>query len=84
MENQANLMNDFFNLNKWDNKKEIKQKTPAFTYFIIKYMIFDKILSSNDITLLYNPCKFLLNILSKKFKTNKFIKLPPRMTLIQL
>ena len=84
MENQANLMNDFFNLDKWDNKKEIKQKTPAFTYFIIKYMIFDKILSSNDITLLYNPCKFLLNILSKKFKTNKFIKLPPRMTLIQL
>ena len=84
IENQANLMNDFFKLNKWDNKKEIKQKTPAFTYFIIKYMIFDKILSSNDITLLYNPCELILNVLSKGFKTRRFIKLPPRMTLIQL
>jgi hypothetical protein len=84
MENQANLMNDFFNLDKWDEKKEINQKSPAFTYFIIKYMIFDKVISSNDISLLDNPRDLILNVLSKGFKTKRFIKLPPRMTLIQL
>ena len=84
IENQANLMNDFFNLDNWNYKKQINQKSPAFTYFIVKYLIFDKILKYNDITLLNNPYKLIKNILSKKFKTNKFIKLPPRMTLIQL
>jgi hypothetical protein len=84
IENQANLMNDFFNLDNWNYKKQINQKSPAFTYFIVKYLLFDKILKSNDITLLNNPYKLIKNILSKKFKTNEFIKLPPRMTLIQL
>ena len=84
IENQANLMNDFFNLNDWNYKKEINQQSPAFSYFIVKYLIFNKILKSNDITLLYNPYKLIKDILSEKFKTNEFIKLPPRMTLIQL
>ena len=84
MENQANLMNDFFKLNNWEYKKEIKQNSPAFTYFIIKYLIFEKIINSNDITLLDNPQKLILNVLSDGFKTKEFIKLPPRMTLIQL
>lgn len=84
IENQANLINDFFKLNNWEHKKEINQNTPAFSYYIIKYMIFEKIINSNDITLLDNPQKLILNILSNKFKTKTFIKLPPRMTLIQL
>jgi len=84
MENQANLINNFFKLNNWEHKKEIKQNSPAFTYFIIKYMIFEKVINSNDITLLDNPEKLILNVLLNKFKTKEFIKLPPRMTLIQL
>ena len=84
MGNQANLMNDFFKLNNWEHKKEIKQNSPAFTYFIIKYLIFEKVIKYNDITLLDNPQKLILNILSDGFKTKEFIKLPPRMTLIQL
>ena len=84
MENQANLMNNFFELNNWEHKKEINQNTPAFSYFIIKYMIFEKVINSNDITLLDNPYELILNILSNRFKTNKFIILSPRMTLIQL
>ena len=84
MENQANLMNNFFELNNWEHKKEINQNTPAFSYFIIKYMIFEKVINSNNITLLDNPYELILNILSNRFKTNKFIILSPRMTLIQL
>jgi hypothetical protein len=77
-------MNDFFNLNDWNYKKEINQQSAAFSYFIVKYLIFNKILKYNDITLLDNPYELIKNILSEKFKTNEFIKLPPRMTLIQL
>jgi hypothetical protein len=84
MENQANLINNFFKLNNWEHKKEINQNTPAFSYFIIKYMIFEKVINSNNITLLDDPQKLILNILSNGFKTNKFIILSPRMTLIQL
>jgi hypothetical protein len=77
-------MNDFFNLNDWNYKKEINQQSAAFSYFIVKYLIFNKILKYNDITLLDNPYELIKNILSEKFKINEFIKLPPRMTLIQL
>ena len=84
IENQANLINDFFKLNNWEHKKEINQNTPAFSYFIIKYMIFEKVINSNDISLLDDPQKLILNILSNGFKTKKFIKLSPRMTLLQL
>jgi len=84
IENQANLINDFFKLNNWEHKKEINQNTPAFSYFIIKYMIFEKVINSNDISLLDDPQKLILNILSNGFKTKKFIKLLPRMTLLQL
>jgi hypothetical protein len=84
MENQANLINDFFRLDNWDDKKEINQKSPAFTYFIIKYMLFNEILNSNNMLLLDNPRELMLIVLSKGFKTKRFLRLPPRMTLIQL
>lgn len=84
IQNQANLMNDFFDLDDWTTKKYLKQKSPAFTYFILKYLLFKRIIYSNDISLLDKPRELLSELMSQKFIVENFIKLPPRMSLLQL
>ena len=84
IKNQANLMNDFFNLDDWTSKKSLKQKSPAFTYFILKYLLFKRIIYSNDISLLDKPRELLSELMSQKFIVENFINLPPRMSLLQL
>jgi len=84
IKNQANLMNKFFNLGDWTIDKKINQSSPAFSYFILKYLIFKKVIYSNDITLLNKPNELLTEILSEQFKEESFINLPPRMSLLQL
>jgi hypothetical protein len=84
IKNQANLMNNFFNLGDWTINKKVNQKSPAFSYFILKYLIFKKVIYSNDITLLNKPNELLIEILSEHFKEESFINLPPRMSLLQL
>lgn len=84
MENQANLMNDYFGLGDWSKKKIVNQKSPAFSYFIIKFLIFKKVINSNDIHLINKPRFLIENILSNGFEPITFIDIPPRMTLLQL
>lgn len=84
IKNQANLMNNFFNLGDWSINKKINQTSPAFSYFILKYLIFKKVIFSNDITILNKPSELLSVILSEPFKVESFINLPPRMSLLQL
>jgi len=84
IKNQANLMNKFFNLGDWTINKKVNQKSPAFSYFILKYLIFKKVIYSNDIRLLNKPNELLTEILSEHFKEESFINLPPRMSLLQL
>jgi len=84
IKNQANLMNKFFDLGDWTTKKYLKQKSPAFTYFILKYLLFKRIIYSNDISLLDKPRELLSELMSQKFDVKDFINLPPRMSLLQL
>jgi hypothetical protein len=89
IKNQANKLNDVFNLKDWNNKnvkrKTIKQDSPAFTYFIIKFLIIKKIVEDNDLKLLNNPKKLIKEIFNDGFQTENFINLDSsRMTLIQL
>jgi hypothetical protein len=84
IKNQANLINKFFNLGDWSINKKLNQKSPAFSYFILKYLIFKKVIFSNDITLLNKPNELLTEILSEQFNEESFINLPPRMSLLQL
>lgn len=51
IENQAMKLNSFFELGNWTKKplKFIKQKTSAFSYYIIKYLLFKHIINKNNI-----------------------------------
>jgi len=85
MKNQANLFNKIFNLKDWKNKKTIKQNTPAFTYYILKFLIYKEIIKSGTLDILNNPRELLIKILSSDFKEEQFVNLnSTRMTLIQL
>jgi len=85
MKNQANLFNKIFNLKDWTNKKIVKQNTPAFTYYILKYLIFKNVIEYESLDILENPRDLLSNILKSKFEENKFLDLKStRMTLIQI
>jgi len=85
MKNQANLFNKIFNLKDWVNKKIVKQNTPAFTYYILKYLIFKNVIESKSLDILERPRNLLSKILKSKFKENEFVDLnSTRMTLIQI
>lgn len=84
IKNQANFLNDFFNLGDWSNKKTIKQISPAFSYFVIKYCVFNNVINKG-IDIIYNPKQLLIDIFTSKFPRNKFINAnSARMTLLQL
>jgi hypothetical protein len=93
IKNQAMQVNEHFNLNSWAGTlpKKIYQKTPAFAYYILKYMIFDYIITNtntntNTTTILIDDYGKLLNdIINNGFKMCKFIKIiSSRMSLLQL
>jgi hypothetical protein len=85
-------LNNFFNLYNWKHKpnKYINQSTSAFSYYILKYLLFEYLLNLNKCDIyehLYyiNYNNLLNNILNKPFNQTKFINLKSmRMTLIQL
>lgn len=84
--NQAMILNDFFGLDSWRIKpnKTIIQKTPAFSYYIIKYLVFEELLNNfEDISKNYKS--FLIRVLNKGFEHQEFNKIrSSRMTLFQL
>ncbi len=86
IKNQAMFMNDYFKLGNWKNgcDSAIKQTTPAFSYYIIKYMIFEYLLDHDLID--YHHYNDLISNISKiGFKQEPYIKInSSRMTLLQL
>lgn len=84
--NQAIRLNNHFKLGKWIGKpnKIIKQNTPAFSYYILKYLIFELLLF-NDIFSYKNYNQIIKNSLEKGMDSDKTINIESsRMTLLQL
>jgi len=83
IKNQAMFMNDYFKLGNWKNGSEntIKQSTPAFSYYIIKWMIFEYLLNHDLV-----DYHHLISSISKiGFKQEPFVKITSsRMTILQL
>jgi hypothetical protein len=96
IKNQAMKLNHFLNLNNWDKKilinKNIKQSTSAFSYLILKYLLFEYIINLKEFNInLINYIKNIdLQILINKIINKKFIQEKYnnhnsfRMTLLQL
>jgi hypothetical protein len=88
IKNQANNLNNILKLEDWNTNKEkktIKQSSPAFTYFIIKFLIMKKIVEDNNINLLNNPKELIKEIFNVGFTSESFIDIKSsRMTLIQM
>lgn len=85
IKNQANLFNNVFELKDWSKRKVVKQNTPAFTYYILKYIIFEKIIKANSLDILKQPKELLAQIFSERFKENSYLDVnSTRMTLIQI
>ena len=40
IKNQAQFLNNYFNLGDWTTKQTVNQKSSAFSYYIVKYFIF--------------------------------------------
>jgi hypothetical protein len=82
IQNQAMKLHTFFKLNNWKNNiPNIKQKTPAFSYYIIKYLIFNYLIN-NDMPTFE---KLINNILNIGFQYKSFIDIDSsRMTLLQI
>jgi len=84
IKNQAMYLNKYLKLGNWKNNinTTIKQSTPAFSYYILKFMIFEYLIN-ND--LINNYTNLITNILKIGFTQQKYIKLKSsRMTLFQL
>jgi hypothetical protein len=83
IKNQAIMFNNYFDLGKWNNKKTIKQKSPAFSYFILKYLVFKNVID-NGISILDNPKELVNHIFNDEFNDKHFIDTnSSRMTLLQ-
>ncbi len=86
IKNQAMYLNKYLNLGNWKNSlnNTIKQTTPAFSYYIIKYMIFEYLIN-NDLIDSNNYNDLISSISKIGFKQQPYIKIKSsRMTLIQL
>lgn len=86
MKNQANVLNKYYNLKNWtiNNNIIINQDTSAFSYYIVKYLLFEYMLYNNT-NIMNNYYEILNIILNKGFKTSKFINVKSlRMTLLQI
>jgi hypothetical protein len=84
--NQAQRVNTHFKLGDWSIIPNgiIKQGTSAFSYYILKYMIFEYMLN-NNINELKNFKIVLNKIFNNGFKSKVYIDIPSfRMTLFQL
>jgi hypothetical protein len=84
--NQAMALNDYFELGNWKDKpkKVIKQSTAAFSYYILKYLIFEWLLDNNfDENIDYND--LLKKSLNNGFIMKPYVKIKSsRMSLLQL
>ena len=84
--NQAMILNEYMELGNWKDQpnKLIKQKTAAFSYYILKYLIFEYLLNNKYIDS-NNYNELLRNALQLGFKIISPVKInSSRMTLFQL
>ena len=86
-------INNIFNLTEWNINESIlniKQNSNGFSYYIIKYLLFEYILKLDNINILEYLKKINYNLLLKNIMKFKFINLKYnnieslRMTLFQL
>lgn len=99
IKNQALILNNYFILNDWKKSNIINQNTPAFSYYILKYLLFKYLIFNKSLLIdnfIYNntfiyPDLFseytiiFNNIIKKKFINYKYINiLSSRMTLLEL
>ncbi len=83
--NQAMILNEYLGLGSWVGQpdKIIKQSTPAFSYYILKYIIIEYLLANNYMQYDYN--ELLQKAIELGFKVKPHIKInSSRMTLLQL
>jgi hypothetical protein len=82
--NQSDQIFKHFKLNKnWDNI--IYQKTPAFSYYILKYLLFLKLIKTNNDNANYSD--LIITLLNEKYNLYNYINncdSSQRMTLFQL
>ncbi len=86
IKNQAMAINNVFNLGTWKDSESIsiKQNTPAFSYYILKYLIYEYLLH-NNFSEIYDSQKLLDNALSNGFKQTPYVTIKStRMSLFQL
>lgn len=93
IENQAMTLNDHFNLGSWDypltntvfkSTNTILQSTPAFSYYILKYLLFNYFLE-NKLTDIHDYNTLINKIVEIGLITKPYIKLESsRMSLLQL
>jgi hypothetical protein len=86
IKNQSMYLNEYLGLGNWKDCpiNSIKQTTPAFSYYILKFMIFEYLIN-NKLIDYDNYNELIFNISKVGFKQNKYIKLKSsRMTLFQL
>ena len=87
IKNQAIQINDYLNLGDWVGKplKKIKQNTASFSYYILKYLLFEYAQSNNIDDEIKDGNKLLKKIIKIGFKTEQVIKIKSsRMTMLQL
>jgi hypothetical protein len=86
IKNQALMINEHLKLGSWKEKPKIlvKQNTPAFSYYLIKYLLFEYFLENNlDFDMDYE--KLLKIALLKGIQEKDYIKIESsRMSLISL
>jgi hypothetical protein len=84
IKNQAMYLNEYLKIKNWKIKSKdiINQISPAFSYYILKFMIFEYLINNN---LDYNYNDLISNISKIGFIQEPYIKLKSsRMTIIQL
>ena len=84
--NQAMILNNIWELGNWEKspQKTIGQNTAAFSYYILKYLMFEYFLN-NKFNLSDNYKTILNNVLKNGFVMTDYLKIESsRMTLFQL
>jgi len=84
--NQAQSLNNIWGLGEWHGKPKllIEQKNASFSYYILKYLIFEYFLN-NQINFSEKYSNILNNVLDIKFNVISYLRIESsRMTLLQL
>jgi hypothetical protein len=93
IKNQAMILNDHFKIGNWDNIHNItiEQYTPALSYYILKYLLFEYFLINDlnefidDLNKIKNYDKLIIEIIKIGFIKQPYINIKSsRMSLLQL